>query len=146
MQSATALLGRLLISPIFIFSAVHKLMNWQATVGELTTQLGQSLGRELAEPLPAILLGVAAGVELLGSLMVLFGCGARLGALALFLFLIPTALVFHDFWTFSGAERMNQMQHFMKNVTIMGGLLMIVALGAGGASVDGRRKRAHNAT
>jgi putative oxidoreductase len=141
MPSAVAVLGRLLISPIFIFSSVHKLMNWEKTVQELSTQLQQTLGRELGDPLPAVLLGVAAGVEMLGGLMVLFGCGARLGAFALFLFLIPTSGVFHDFWTFSGEEQMNQMQHFMKNVTIMGGLLMIVALGPGGFSIDSRRKR-----
>ena len=141
MQSAVAVLGRLLISPIFIFSAIHKFTTWNDTVGQLDAQLEETLGRTLADPTAAVLLGIAATVEIVGGLMVLFGCGARLGALALFLFLIPTTAVFHDFWTFSGAERMNEMQHFMKNVTIMGGLLMIVALGPGGASVDRRRER-----
>jgi putative oxidoreductase len=140
MQSAAAILGRLLITPIFLFSAVHKLMNWEPTVQSLAAELQKSLGRELPDPLPAVLLGIAAGVELLGGLMVLFGCGARLGAFALVLFLIPTSLVFHDFWTFTGEEQMNQMQHFMKNVTIMGGLLMVMALGPGRCSVDHRRK------
>jgi putative oxidoreductase len=141
MQSAVAVLGRLLISPIFIFSAIHKFTAWSDTVGQLDAQLEETLGRTLADPTAAVLLGIAATVEIVGGLMVLFGCGARLGAVALFLFLIPTTLVFHDFWTFSGAERMNEMQHCMKNVTIMGGLLMIVALGPGGASVDRRRER-----
>ena len=148
MQSIVAILGRLLISPIFIFSAVHKFMNWNATVGDLRGQLGQleeTLGRTLPEPTAAVLLGIAATVEIVGGLMVLFGCGARLGAFALFLFLIPTTLLFHDFWTLAGDERMQQMQHAMKNVTIMGGLLMIVALGPGGASVDRRRQRRREA-
>ncbi|HUG90228.1 MAG TPA: DoxX family protein [Planctomycetaceae bacterium] len=149
MQCTAAVLGRLLISPIFIVSAVHKLMNWEQTVGHLAVELKaslasvgmqDSLGRLLAEPVPAVLLGIAAAVELLGGLMVLFGAKARLGAFALVLFLIPTTLVFHDFWTFSGEEQMNEMQHCMKNVTIMGGLLMIVALGPGRCSFDGRRK------
>jgi putative oxidoreductase len=141
MQSAVAMFGRLLISPIFIFSAVQKFTGWSDTVVKLNTELEQALGRTLPEPTAAVLLGIAATVEIVGGLMVLFGCGARLGAFALFVFLIPTTVLFHDFWTFSEPERMNQMQHFAKNITIMGGLLMIMALGPGGASVDRRRQR-----
>jgi putative oxidoreductase len=88
-----------------------------------------------------VFLVAAALVELAGGLSILLGCWARLGALALFLLLIPTTLIFHDFWAYEGMDRMNQMQHFMKNLTIMGGLLMVVGLGPGSFSVDARTRR-----
>ena len=66
----------------------------------------------------------------------LAGFYARAGALLLFLFLIPTTLIFHNFWTLEGMEQQNEMQHFTKNVTIMGGLLLVVGLGAGPISYD----------
>ena len=56
--------------------------------------------------------------------------------MALFLFLIPTTLLFHNFWAYSGADQANQMQHFLKNLAIMGGLLAIVGFGAGPLSCD----------
>ena len=87
-------------------------------------------------PLIPVLLPAAALVEILGGLSLLLGLRARIGALVLFVFLIPTTLVFHNFWAHSGMEQMNQMQHFLKNVTIMGGLLMIVGLGSGPLSLD----------
>jgi putative oxidoreductase len=54
----------------------------------------------------------------------------------LFLFLIPTTFIFHNFWAYEGAEYVNQMQHFLKNLAIMGGLALIVGLGPGPISVD----------
>ena len=49
----------------------------------------------------------------------------------LFLFLIPTTLAFHNFWAFSGMEKMDNQAHFFKNVAIMGGLIFLAAFGAG---------------
>jgi putative oxidoreductase len=60
----------------------------------------------------------------------------------LFLFLIPTTLIFHAFWAYEGLEYVNQMHHFLKNLAIMGGLALIVGLGPGPVSVDEWRMRA----
>jgi putative oxidoreductase len=54
----------------------------------------------------------------------------------LIIFLIPTTLIFHDFWTYEGAAAQNQMQHFMKNLSIMGGLLFVLGTGSGCCSID----------
>ena len=68
--------------------------------------------------------------------MVLLVFKARLGALALALHLIPVTFVFHNFWAYQGEAMQNPMQHFLKNVTIIGGLLTVVAVGAGRCSID----------
>src|SRR5262249_12503602 len=130
--SFVPLVGRVLLSMIFLASGVMKFVNWQETAGFMASKGMVAVG---------FFLTAAALVELSGGLSVLFGCKARLGALALFLFLIPVTLLFHNFWVFEGMERMNQMQHFMKNLAIMGGLLLIVGLGAGPFSFDARTEQ-----
>jgi putative oxidoreductase len=87
-------------------------------------------------PMVDLLLPIAAAVEILGGLSVMTGTFARAGALALVVFLIPTSLVFHDFWNLEGMERTTQMAAFMKNVSIAGGLLVVLGYGAGKVSVD----------
>jgi len=121
------LVGRILLAQIFLLSGVMKILNWSQTA-EHMTQEGM-----VAVP---FFLAAAIAVELGGGLSILLGYQTRLGALALFLFLIPTTLVFHHFWTYQGEAMQNQMQHFLKNLTIMGGLLTLAAAGAGRYSLD----------
>jgi putative oxidoreductase len=82
-------------------------------------------------PFTSILVIGAIAVELLGGLSLLTGYKTRLGAFFLFLFLIPTTLIFHT--EFSDQT---QVIMFMKNLAIMGGLLLLVAYGAGKISLD----------
>jgi putative oxidoreductase len=124
-----ALIGRVMLSAIFILSGVSKLMDWSRTA--------DSMAAEGMIAVPVLLAG-AVVFELFGGAAVLLGCYARAGALALAAFLVPTTLIFHDFWTFSGEARMNQMQHFMKNLTITGGLLILAASGPGRFAFDAR--------
>ena len=58
-------------------------------------------------------------------------------------FLIPAALIFHDFWNYDGQIRQLQMANFMKNITITGGLLMVLAVGPGKWSMDGSGQNAN---
>ena len=67
---------------------------------------------------------------------VLLGLYARFGVLALLAFLIPVSAIMHNFWAFEDPDRTHQMISFMKNVSIMGGLVMVLALGAGPCSID----------
>ena len=132
-----ALVGRVLLCPIFLFSGANKLMDWSRTADHMA-----------AEGMVAVqvLLAGAVAFELFGGAAVLLGCYTRLGALALVAFLVPTTLIFHDFWTFADQARMSQMQHFMKNVTIMGGLLVLAAFGPGRFSVDACRGESTHGT
>jgi putative oxidoreductase len=127
LQPWTLLAGRILLSMIFILSGTMKIFKWSETAGHMTSE------GMIAVP---FFLTMAILFEVGGGLSVLLGCGTRWGALALALFLIPVTLIFHDFWTYEGLEMQNQMQHFMKNWTILGGLLVLVAAGGGRLSVD----------
>ena len=121
------LAGRLCLAAIFIMSGAMKFVGWEQTAAFM---------EQHHLPLVNVLLPIAATAELVGGLALLFGCMSRLASLGLILFLIPTTLVFHDFWAQSGPEVANQMAHFLKNVAIMGGLFFVMAFGAGPLSFD----------
>ncbi|MBZ0232626.1 MAG: DoxX family protein [Deltaproteobacteria bacterium] len=126
-RHVTALVARIAVSAIFLVSGFSKLSDPAGSTAYMN-----SAGVPGAETL----VYVAGMAELLGGLSLLFGFLTRIGALGLFAFLIVTSLFFHDFWNLTGAERLTQMVQFMKNLSIMGGLLMIVASGAGRYSLD----------
>jgi len=121
------LLGRILLSQIFLLSGMMKILNWDKTAAHMASE------GMVAIP---FFLFMAILFELGAGLCVLLGFQARAGALALVVFLIPTTLIFHHFWTYEGAAMENQMQHFLKNVTIMGGLFTLAGAGAGAFSLD----------
>lgn len=122
-----ALAGRILLSAIFIISGIMKFADWGGAAAYMASK---------GIPLIPVLLPIAALVEIIAGVLVLSGAGSRWAALALFLFLVPTTLIFHNFWAYQGLEQQLQMQNFFKNLAIMGGLALIVGLGAGPASVD----------
>ena len=126
-QYITAPVGRLLLSAIFIASGANKIADWGGTA--------ERMRGEGMVFVPLFLFG-AILFELVGGLSILVGWKARLGALALIVFLVPVTLIFHDFWQYEGSERMMQMIQFMKNLAIMGGLFIVLTHGAGPASVD----------
>ena len=79
----------------------------------------------------------AVAIELAGSLSLLLGYRAKAGGWLLFLFLIPTTLIFH-----THLSDQNQLIHFLKNLSIMGGLLYVAQYGAGRYSMDAGLERA----
>ncbi|MGN6110424.1 MAG: DoxX family protein [Kofleriaceae bacterium] len=131
-RPTTALIGRILIGTIFVVSGLGKLTHLDQTAGFMA-----SVGIPSPHGL-AILAGLA---ELLGGLSLVFGLLSRLGALGLMLFLIPTTLLFHNFWRFSGPEQQTQLVNFLKNLAIFGGLLLMFAYGPGRYSLDARMRR-----
>ena len=125
------LAGRLLIAAIFILSGYGKIGGFEGTVAQIA---GKGM------PLPELAAAGAIAVELVGGILLVVGWHARLAATALFLFMIPTTLLFHNFWAFEAAQQTGQRIHFMKNLAIMGGILYVMAFGAGPLSVDERRR------
>jgi putative oxidoreductase len=119
-------LGRLLLSSIFLISGFTKIAKPSGDAGQM---------RSKGMPAVGFFLVMAILVEVGGGLSILLGYKARLGALALFLYLIPVTCIFHNYWTYQDQERLVQMENFMKNLTIMGGLLLVAALGSGSLSV-----------
>jgi len=110
------LIGRLLLSFVFLLSGLAKIVDWSTTE--------QTMASKGMPAIPFFLL-VAILVEIAGGLSLLFAWRPRFGAWLLFLYLIPTTLIFHNFWDLTGPERLNQMFHFLKNLSIMGGLIII---------------------
>jgi len=129
-ESIVPLAGRLLISTIFIFSGLSKIPGHPAMAG-----FAASKGLPAAD----LAIWLAAAVEILGGLSILLGFQARIGAWVLLLFLIPTSVVFHNFWAMQGMEKMDNQAHFFKNIAIMGGLLFVATFGAGAYSIDAAR-------
>lgn len=122
MHAVLPLFGRLLFALVFLVSGVTKVINFGAEHARMQAH---------GIPLAALLLLGAIVVEIVGALFLIAGYRMRWTALLLFLYLIPTTLVFHsDF----GAQ--DQAINFLKNLAIMGGLLFAAAHGPGAVSMD----------
>src|SRR2546425_10680832 len=120
-----ALVGRILLSAIFLVSAVGKLAAPSGTIGYIAAA---------GLPLPTLAYAIAVLVELLGGLALIAGYQTRIAAAALAVFCIAAAFGFH-----ANFGDQNQFAHFLKNVALAGGLLQLVAFCAGRLSVDARR-------
>jgi putative oxidoreductase len=116
------LIGRILLVLIFLQSGIGKIVNFQGTAQYMA---------KFSMPYTNFFLIGAIFFELVGSITVISGYYARLGAFLLVIFLIPTTLIFHT--NFSDP---NQQIHFMKNVSMFGGLLVLLMVGAGRFSLD----------
>jgi putative oxidoreductase len=119
--------GRLMIGLPFVMSGLGKL----AAIGPTTEMI-----RAAGLPLPSMALALSVVVEVGGGLLLVAGFKTRIVAAALALFSLATAVSFH-----SNFADQNQMIHFLKNVMMAGGLLQIVAFGAGALSLDNRNAR-----
>jgi len=131
LNDTIALGARVLLTLPFLRSGLSKIIDFEATAGFMRAE-----GMRLV---PLFLIG-AIVLEVVGGLFVLAGYRARLGALALIVFLVPTTLIFHDFWTFTGDAAAMQRAAFINNLGLLGGLSMVAAFGSGAISVDAKTK------
>ena len=137
MSSVAALAGRLMIVTIFFLSAVgNKIPNFKGVVGYMTSA---------GVPAPQILLAGAILFLIAGSVMVALGCQTRFGASLLLVFLALATYYFHAFWKLEGQEQQMQMIQFMKNLSMMGTMVFLMAVGPGPLSLDNRRSKTANA-
>ena len=128
-NDAILAVGRIVFAVIFIASGLEKFMDLGATA----TMIGSK-----GLPMPYALAIATAALELGGGLLIVLGWQTRWAALALGLFTLVAAYFFHDFWNMpQGLERANAMIHAIKNLTIFGGFLILMAVGAGRYSLDG---------
>jgi putative oxidoreductase len=125
--SVAPAIGRILMAAIFVFSGIGKLLNPAATIGYI-----QSSGL----PFATLGLAIAIAVELGGGAALALGFKTRWVAAALALFSIVTGLAFHG-----AIGDQNQLIHLLKNIAMAGGLLQVVAFGAGAYSVDNAAAR-----
>lgn len=124
-SASAALAGRVLLSAIFILSGLSKVSTPAGMIGYI-----ESVGL----PFPTLALTLAILIELVGGIALVLGYRTRLVAAGLALFSVVTALAFHN-----QLGDQNQFIHFFKNLAMAGGLLQVVAFGAGRFSLDARR-------
>ena len=121
------LVGRILLAAIFLMSGIGKIGGFAGTAGYMASK---------GLPMVDVLLAITIAIEIGAALMIIGGYKARLGATALFLWMIPVTFLFHNFWAMPADQQMIQQIMFMKNLGLMGGMLYIMAFGSGPMSVD----------
>jgi putative oxidoreductase len=123
--SVASLVGRVLLSAIYLLSGFSKLAAPTATIGYIASA---------GLPFAPLGLAIAVAVEVLGGVALIAGYRTRIVAAVLAVFTVATALAFHNNLTDQG-----QFIHFFKNIAMAGGLLQVVAFGAGRFGLDARR-------
>jgi putative oxidoreductase len=132
-QDFLLFLGRVLMGWIYVESGWRKLTGMDAFIASLTNR---------HVPYATVLGWIGAPVEFFGGLALLLGAWTRCAALAVIVFTIVATLIGHRYWEITDAAlRRMQQSHFAKNVTIIGGLVLLFVTGAGRFSVDGWRGR-----
>jgi putative oxidoreductase len=131
MNAPMLLTGRILLAALFLVAGTRKLMAVAASAGYFG---------KLGFPIPEVLVWVVIVVELGGALLLILGWHARKAAWLLMLFTLIATFAAHRFWEFDAAQYANQLNHFLKNLAIVGGLLFVAAAGTGSLGMDARRR------
>ena len=120
--------ARVMIAVIFFMSAVgNKIPKFNDVAGYMA---GEGV------PMPKLALAGAIAFLLAGSVSIILGYKARIGAALLLVFLVLATYFFHDFWNFEGTDQQKEMIQFMKNLSLMGTMLFLMANGSGACSLD----------
>ena len=130
-QGIVAVLGRVLLCTIFLLSAVGMKIPKFSDTADMMAHHGI--------PMAKFMLVGAIVFELAGTLSVVLGYKPRIGATLLLIFLVLATYYFHDFWDKTDPKEVEQqMTHFLKNLGLMGAMLLIIANGTGPMSLDER--------
>ena len=145
LQGIGTLVGRVMLALIFLMSAIgNKIPNFNGVAGYMASE---------GVPLAKIMLAGAIAFLIVGSISIILGYKARFGAALLLVFLVLATYFFHDFWTWpenamwvlslnSDVQmpvQQIEMISFMKNMALMGAMLLIVSNGSGPWSLDNKR-------
>jgi putative oxidoreductase len=121
------LAARLLLTTLFLIFGWRKLRDYSGTVDQMI---------QLRVPMPVLAAAVAIFMELPVAFAVAVGAFTRPSALLLVLYTLGTALIGHRYWTAKGADQVDSMDGFYKNLSIMGGFLLLYMTGAGKYSIE----------
>ena len=123
------LLGRILFALIFLMSGLNHLMG-----------AGADYAAAAGVPMAGFMVPFAGLIALVGALSILLGYKVKYGAWLIVIFIIPVSLALHNFWTVKDPmQQQMQMAMFMKNVSILGGALLLAYFGPGPYSIDNRK-------
>lgn len=120
-------IGRILMALIFVLAGISKLGAIAATSAHMADH---------GIPYANILVWGVVALELGGGILLIVGFLTRLAATAFFFYLLALAVIFHAYWTMSGAQAHAQHGEFFEHLAMMGGMLFVVAFGAGPYSID----------
>lgn len=128
--------GRILFALLFVFSGVSKFFDVGSTAQLIETKIGTpefaaayaaQIETAVGTTAYRLVAMLAAGIEVVCGLMIAFNLASRFFAFILVVFVVVATLYFHDFWNQSGgSERLENIVHAMKNISILGALLMII--------------------
>ena len=122
-----ALAGRMLLVILFFISGFGKIPGYEGTAAYIASN---------GLPMPQVLAAISIIIELGGAIAIALGWKTRFAAALLALFMVVITPVFHKFWGVPPDEAAMQQIHFMKNVSILGGFLLLFAFGPGRYSID----------
>lgn len=121
-----ALAARICLSLIFFKAGISHLTGFGGFVDLISSQ---------GLPLAPLLAAATVFFQLLGAVSLLLGYKTKIGSILLIIFLIPASLMFHN-----PIADPSQWNDFLKNIGLIGGLLMVIYAGSGALSIDGKKK------
>jgi putative oxidoreductase len=124
------LAARLLLATLFLIFGFRKLKDYSGTVSQIV---------QLGGPMPHVAAAVSIFMELPVAFAVAVGAFARPSALLMVLYTLGTAFIGHRYWKRAGADKVDSMDGFYKDLSIMGGFLLLYVTGAGKYSIDALR-------
>ena len=127
MSDAVILAARLLLAALFLIFGWRKLTDYSGTVSRMVQDGAR---------FPVLATPVAIFMELPVAFAVAVGAFTRPAAVLLALYTLGTALIAHHYWTITGADKIDSMESFYKNLSIVGGFLLLYMTGAGKYSID----------
>lgn len=130
-QSSMLFVGRTLLGLLFLVAGIRQLMYYDGSVAYF--------GR-LGFPLPVVTAWLSIVVHVAGGIFLIAGWKTKTVSWVLLVLVVIATAMAHRFWQFDAAQYGNQLNHFLKNVAIIGGLLYVIAFGAGSMSADARRR------
>jgi putative oxidoreductase len=132
-QNPLVLIGRIMMSILFITSGFSKITGFSGTVGYIASH---------GLPLASLGAVIAIAVEFFGGIAILVGFCTRWVALITAVFTVAAGIFFHNYWAVPPEQMANMQIHFWKNISIAGGFLILAAFGPGAFSIDAKRNAA----
>lgn len=121
-QLSISLIGRICLGVLFLWAGLAKLAGIDGTMAYMASK---------NMPFIHFFLPAAISMQILGAFSLISGYKARWGAWLLIIFIIPAAIIFHDFWNLEGSAKLTEKMMFMKDLGVLGGLLFIAAFDSG---------------
>jgi putative oxidoreductase len=123
------MIGRSLVGLLFLVAGIRQLMFYAGSVGYFG---------KLGFPLPEATAWLSIVLHVAGGIFLIIGWKTRWTSWVLLAMVVIATAMAHRFWEYDPAQYANQLNHFLKNLAIVGGLLYVIAFGPGGMSADAK--------